>query len=139
MTLADTTRAQRPVRAKPGFGQGIPQYATVGASGVAVNLVMLWALFDLLGWPFALASAIATQIAIVTNYLGNELWTFHRRRVTGGRFLRFEAASLTGLTVTVAIASLLVEALGPAPAQLTGIAVGAGANYGINYWWTWQQ
>ena len=139
MTSSEATRAERPERAKPGFGQGMPRYATVGALGVAVNLVMLWVLFLLCGWPFALASAGATQIAIVTNYLGNELWTFHRRQVSGGRFLRFEVASLTGLTVTVAIASLLFEAFGPAPAQLAGIAVGAGANYGINYWWTWRR
>lgn len=139
MTSSDAARAERPARSKPGFSRALPRYAAVGASGVAVNLVMLWVLFDLIGWPFVLASAGATQIAIVTNYLGNERWTFHHRRVTTVRFLRFELASLTGLAVTVVIASLLVTPLGPAAAQLAGIAVGAGANYGLNYCWTWRR
>ena len=125
-------------RAKPGLFGGLPRYATVGASGVVINLMVVWVLHTSLGWRFVVASAIATQTAILTNYLGNELWTFHRGRLAWGRLARFELASLTGMVLTVSVAALLVDDVSPVVAQFAGILVGSGVNYALNFFWTWR-
>lgn len=124
-------------RSKPGLVGAAPRYAIVGASGVLVNLAALWVLHTGLGVPFPLASALATETAILTNYLGNELWTFHHRRLAWARLARFNVTALAGLAGTVAVATAAESLLGPTLGQLAGIAVGAGINYLVNFFWTW--
>ncbi|MAD61291.1 MAG: hypothetical protein CMH49_07260 [Myxococcales bacterium] len=75
------------------------KFGAVGGSGVAVNLLCL-ALFRMLGFTDSLASALAIEVSIVSNFILNELWTF-RDRVSDHRHylqraLKFQAVSLIG-------------------------------------------
>lgn len=130
---------QRGLRAKPGLVRAFLKYGVVGGSGVLVNLATLHLLHIELGFGFTRSSAIATELAIVTNYLGNELWTFHHRRLSLRRLAKFNLAALVTLVLTVTLATILKEFVHPLLAQLAGIAIGASVNFAVNFWWTWRR
>lgn len=133
---APTSQADRePLTAR----RALPRFALVGAIGVAVNESILHVLHGLAGLPLVLASVIATESAILGNYLGNELYTFHLRRLHLGRLLRFNAVALGGLVLTVGTLWLL-QHLTPwhyLVDNLVAIAVGSAWNFAANFRWTW--
>lgn len=75
------------------------KFAVVGGSGVIVNLACL-ALFRKLGFKDSLASAMAIELSIVSNFILNECWTFKERISTQrswfNRVCRFQAVSFVG-------------------------------------------
>lgn len=66
---------------------------------MVVNLGGLW-LFTAVGTRASLASALAIQVSIISNFLVNEYWTFREHRAESGTFLgraaRFQLVSLVG-------------------------------------------
>ena len=99
---------------------------------------MLEGLHGQLGWGFTRSSAIATETAIITNYLGNELWTFHKRKIALRRFLQFNLVALAGLVATVTVATVFERLIDYRLAQLAGISAGALLNFTGNFRWTWR-
>jgi dolichol-phosphate mannosyltransferase len=107
------------------------KFAIVGVSGVPVTLIANFVLHELLGLPLVVSTALAVEVAIVTNFLGNNIWTFRgaaaRQRTipfaeqhpilgaaitwalrpTVRRFIKFNAVSLVGLLITTAVTSYL--------------------------------
>ncbi len=75
------------------------KFAAVGASGVGVNLGVLWLLVGA-GLLETVASAAAIYVSILSNFALNEWWTFGDRRADSGtllgRCLRFQAVSFVG-------------------------------------------
>ena len=77
------------------------KFALVGLSGVFVNLGML-AVFVWLGIHRSLASALAIQVSILSNFIVHECWTFSDRRRADGfgrRILSFQGVSMIGAAV----------------------------------------
>ena len=143
-THPEASDAPRASRVKPSVPAAFGRFAAVGASGVGVNLGMLWLLLHgpvalAAEGPFPAASAIATETAILWNYAGNELWTYHLRRLSLRRLAKFNAAALVALVLTVTVATLTAEAAPPLLAQLAGIAVGSGANFAAHFGWVWRR
>lgn len=143
-----TTRAQplpdqplpgKPLRDKPQLRTALLRFAVVGALGTLVNLAVLELLHGQLGYGFTRSSAAATEVAIIGNYLGNELWTFHYRRLSLRRLLQFNATMLVGAAVQVGSATLLKEFLPYLLAQTLGIGIGAAVNFAFNFGWTWRR
>lgn len=128
-----------PARAKPKLIVALLRFGVVGAIGTAVNLLVLELLHGQLGWGFTRSSAIATEVAIIGNSLGNELWTFHHRRLSLRRLVQFNATMLLGAAVQVGTATVLKEFLPYLLAQAIGIAVGSGLNFAFNFGWTWRK
>jgi dolichol-phosphate mannosyltransferase len=119
------------------------KFAIVGASGVPVTLAMNYVLHALVGLPLWLSTALAVETAIVTNFLGNNAWTFanaeererripllerHPRlgplftwalRPAVRRFVKFNAVSLVGLVITTVVTTLVA---GWYPGELRAIA-----------------
>jgi putative flippase GtrA len=90
-----------PAFLKPFFTTRFLRFATVGASGVVVNLGAL-ALLTAGGLTSTFASALAIQVSILTNFFLNDLWTFRDHDDLGSRLrraLRFQAVSLVGAVV----------------------------------------
>jgi len=133
-----TTRVQ-PLRDKPHLRTALLRFAVVGALGTLVNLAVLELLHGQLGYGFTRSSAAATEVAIIGNYLGNELWTFHYRRLSLRRLLQFNVTMLVGAAVQVGSATLLKEYLPYLLAQTLGIGVGAAVNFAFNFGWTWRR
>ncbi len=121
------------------------KYCLVGASGVVVNMVLLWLLTEFAGLFYLVSSAIAVEISIITNFTLNDLFTFRDRRAGGRarlltRLAKFNAVSLAGLAVNVAILWLLTSIFGVyyLISNLFGIAAATLWNYLVNFWWTWK-
>jgi putative flippase GtrA len=75
------------------------KFCTVGASGVVVNLLFLALFSDILSFQVNIASAMAIELSINSNFFMNEIWTFRDRHVSSGRarrWAKFHLVSLAG-------------------------------------------
>lgn len=92
------------------------QFGAVGLTGVFVDMAVLYLLSDpsTLGWGLTRSKIVAAELAIINNFLWNDIWTFgdisrrqpgQRRRIK--RLLKFNIICLAGLVLNV----LLLNAL----------------------------
>lgn len=119
------------------------RFGLVGMSGVLINSLVLWALARGLGLPTVVASLLATETAILSNFLLNDRWTFRTgdyRHGFGQRLLRYHGVAAGGAAISVgALAALTAyTALPLLVANLLAIAAAMVWNYGANAGWTWQ-
>jgi len=104
------------------------RFCAVGASGVVVNLGALAALTGA-GVVSSLASALAIELSILSNFALNDRWTFLAARegrgdTWGGRLARFQLVSLVG-----ALAQWVTFLLGVLAVARLGLVEGAWAAY----------
>jgi len=120
------------------------RFALVGASGVVVNLGTFSMLLAL-GWKAWLASPLAVETAIVSNFLTNNFWTFRARRQATrlrDRGLRFNAVSLLSLSVSTLVFVAMGKSfphLAPQWWQLIGIVPAWWLNFRLNSTWTFAE
>lgn len=92
------------------------RFGVVGFSGVFVDMGMLYLLSDpsTLGWGLTRSKILASEVAIVNNFLWNDAWTFAdfssqqkgwRKRLK--RFLKFNVVCLAGLILNVLVLNFL--------------------------------
>ena len=118
------------------------RFGLVGLSGVLVNTAILWAIVQGMRLPVLLASALATEAAILSNFALNDRWTFRagvHRHSFGMRLLRFNGVSLGGMAITAGILALLIS-YGHLHLLLANLLAIGGAttwNYIVNSRWTW--
>jgi putative flippase GtrA len=118
----------------------ILRFAVVGGTGVIINTSVLYVLSRWAGLPLLAASALAVELAAISNYLLNDTWTFAARSPSFGRFVKFNTASLAGLALNVLSVWLLTRlGLYFLVANLIGIAAGFAANYAFSVRWVWGQ
>ena len=119
------------------------KFCIIGASGVLVNLGIFTALLAA-GVNKFVASPIAIETSIVTNFLGNNFWTFRRRDLTGpvhARGLRFNVVSVLSLAIsylTFIVLSRVFPAAAPQVSQFIGIIPATLVNYFLNSYWTFR-
>jgi putative flippase GtrA len=127
---------------KPFLTRRFAKFGAVGASGVIVNLGTL-ALLRRLGVHTNLASAVAIELSILSNFLINHLWTFGDRRTQSGHdgpsvgqhLLRFHLVSLGGGAIQfVLFVGLNVVWLRLFGTRLAIAAYGAGAGSWTDHW-----
>jgi putative flippase GtrA len=123
------SKVKRPVR-----------FGVVGATGAVVNTAVLYLLSRGVGLPLLVSSALAVELAIVSNYLLNDRWTFATRRPSVRRFAKFNVASLAGLSINVTTVWLLTRSgVYFLAANLVGIAAAVVANYVFSVAWVWRR
>lgn len=126
------------------------RFASVGASGVLVNL----AVFSVFRWAgaFVFEPAIAFQVAVAigilvsigTNFLLNDGWTWSDFSSQGssrsqlGRFWRFYAVALVAGALNFGVARHLktLALVSEYVAVLSGIACATAINFIVNHYWT---
>ena len=120
------------------------RFCLTGLSGVVVNLGSFHLLLQL-GLHRYLASPIAIELSIISNFLINNYWTFADRELTGRRRIRglkFNVVSLLALAVSYG-SFLLLSLLLPRvpPVWLQGLAIGPAVlvNYFLNSYWTFRE
>ena len=117
---------------------GILKFAVVGGTGVIINTSVLYVLSRWAGLPLVAASALAVELAAISNYFLNDTWTFAVRSPSLRRFAKFNTASLAGLALNVLSVWLLTRlGLNFLVADLIGIAAGFAANYAFSVRWVW--
>jgi dolichol-phosphate mannosyltransferase len=121
------------------------KFCLVGASGVLVNIGLLWLLTEFAGLFYLLSAAISIETSIVSNFTLNDFFTFTDRRSAGAksflyRLVKFNLVSLAGLGINMGILWLLTDILGVyyLLSNLCGIAAATFWNYLVNSWWTWK-
>jgi len=121
------------------FGRFI-KFGVVGGTGAIVNTVVLYALSRGLGLPLLVSSATAVELAIISNFLLNDRWTFASRRPSFRSFAKFNTTSLVGLSLNVLTVWLLTRfGLYFLAANLAGIVVACTVNYACSVTWVWRR
>ena len=119
------------------------KFAIVGASGIAVN-IGFFSLFLAMGANKFLASPIAIELSIVSNFLFNNYWTFRWRKTKDRvriKGLKFNVVSLVALGVSYATfiaLSAVYPDLPPQVPQFVGIIPATLVNYFLNSYWTFK-
>lgn len=119
-------------------------FALVGGCGVVVHFSVLTALYILLGAGFGIAQGAATAVAITSNFLLNNIFTYRDRRLTGWSLLKgwisFNLVCAFGAAANVGVADWLFERRSDwALSALAGITVSVVWNYVMSALFTWQK
>ena len=119
------------------------KFVVTGLIGVLINLGSFQVLLNL-GVHKLLASPLAIELSIISNFLINNYWTFAERTLVGRkriRGLKFNLVSLVTLALSfgtfVALSALFPDAR---PVLLQGCAIlpAAFLNYFLNSYWTFR-
>jgi dolichol-phosphate mannosyltransferase len=124
------------------------KFCVVGGTGVFVDMALLYALSDpsMLGLGLTRSKVIAAEIAILSNFTLNELWTFgdaSRRNPSISarvrRFLAFNVICSAGLLLNVLILNVLFNVWGMNRYVANAIAIVSvtGWNYLLNRKLNW--
>ena len=118
------------------------RFGVVGLSGIVVNSAILWVLVRGLQLAVPLGSVLATEVAILSNFLLNDRWTFRgaRERSFMQRLLRFNSVALGGMAITAGILTALASYthLHLLIANVLAVGAATGWNYVVNSRWTWR-
>jgi len=96
------------------------QFCIVGTSGLAVDMTIIWLLADpkMLHWNLTLSKVIAAEVALINNFVWNELWTFRELTVArkrwsqrAARLFRFNLICVVGIGLSVLLLNLQVYLL----------------------------
>ena len=137
MTLGEQNRFSRiPLFARHAF-----KYYLVGASGIIVNLGILYALTEFAGLWYLLSSSIAIYVSITTNFLFNKIWTFRdsmKKQQAALMYIKFIGVSLVGMGIQLGFNYLFVEKLFLyyILAALISIGIASSVNFVLNRHWT---
>ncbi|HEY2538177.1 MAG TPA: glycosyltransferase family 2 protein [Stellaceae bacterium] len=117
-------------------------FAVIGGLGVIVHFTTLYLSLKLIAFPAG--QAIATFVAMTSNFVLNNILTYRDRRLGGWRFftglLSFYAVCSLGAVANVGIASAaFAEHYTWWASGLAGVAVGVVWNYAVSSVFTWRQ
>jgi dolichol-phosphate mannosyltransferase len=122
------------------------KFCLVGASGVIVNIGLLWILTESLRLFYLHSAAIAIETSILTNFALNERWTWSDKSSKSpgkssvlSRAAKFNLFSLGGLVINMTVLWMLTHFFSVYYifSALAGIAVATFWNYKVNKHWTW--
>jgi dolichol-phosphate mannosyltransferase len=119
------------------------KFAVVGGSGVLVNMGFFYMFTRWAGIRIEIASPMAIEISILSNFLLNNAWTFRKRDTRFrfiGRILRYHMVTAVAGLVNYLTLLLLAKVLGihDLVANLIGIILGTFINFFLNSLWTWR-
>jgi dolichol-phosphate mannosyltransferase len=125
------------------------RFGLVGLSGVFVDMAILYLLSDAstLGWGLTRSKIISSEIAVINNFLWNDLWTFRdiSSQQLGGnkrirRFLKFNFICLFGIFLNILILNFLYNYLhiNQYLANLIAIAIVTIWNFWFNLKLSWR-
>jgi dolichol-phosphate mannosyltransferase len=121
------------------------KFLLVGLSGTLINTGLLWLLTEYAGLFYIVSSGIAIELAIISNFVMNNFFTFSDRRssrlsVFFLRLLNYNLISLIGLGINIGLLWLLTEIAGIyyLISQILGIICVTLFRYVLNLRWTWR-
>lgn len=118
-------------------------FATIGAVGLGVHLMVLWASLTFLALAFAAAQALAAFVAMTSNFFLNNLFTYRDQRLKGWRLFRglvsFYLICSVGAVANVGIAAYVFAADQVWwVAGIAGVVIGSVWNYAVSSVFTWK-
>jgi len=117
------------------------RFLIVGAGGCAVNSAALSITYGLAHLWLPAAAALSSEVAIVANYLLNDIWTFRSVGPSWTRFLKFNFVACVGLGMTAVGVWVLVEyaRMEYLLANLLALTLAGGFNLGLSASWIWRR
>ncbi|PIN70128.1 hypothetical protein COV93_02630 [Candidatus Woesearchaeota archaeon CG11_big_fil_rev_8_21_14_0_20_43_8] len=125
--------------------RGFLLFGTVGALGTLINTGVLYVLTFYAGIHYLISSVLATETAIISNFVGNHILTFNERLTDKGvfrKFISFQLISTTTIIGTILILWALTTSLGIGHLivwNFIAIFVMFIFNYGLNKKFTWNK
>ncbi len=118
-------------------------FIAVGSSGLFVHMLALWSMHDVSNLNFTLSQSIATFVAMTTNYILNNFFTYHDLKRTGNLFWRgllsFYLVCMIGAILNVSLATELYQRQLPwFLAGVFGALAGAIWNFTISSMFVWK-
>ena len=125
------------------------RYGLVGFSGVIVDMVLLYLLYQRVGLGLTISKIIAAEAAILSNFIWNDIWTFADtlKQQTGWsnrfkRLLKFNTICISGLVLNILLLkmffSVIFENNLPYLANLITILLVAVWNFWLNLKLSWR-
>jgi dolichol-phosphate mannosyltransferase len=119
-------------------------FAMIGALGLLVHLATLWISFNLVGLGFAAAQSVATMVAMTSNFIFNNQFTYRDQRLTGLSLLRglaiFYLICGVGAVANVGVASYAFTSSHTWwLAGVAGAVVGSVWNFAMSSVFTWRR
>jgi dolichol-phosphate mannosyltransferase len=119
------------------FAKHAFKYYLVGASGILVNLGILFVLTEYGELWYLLSSTIAIYVSITSNFLLNKSWTFRDTAIKQRGFLmygKFIGVSLVGMGIQLGFNYMFVEKLSVyyLLAALISIMIASSVNFVLN-------
>ncbi len=140
---------QHLIRLRLSLSSRFIQFCLVGLTGVVLDMGLLFLLSDpsMLAWPLTRSKIIASELAIINNFLWNDVWTFgdisdsqqlDNKRLQ--RFFKFNLICFFGLILNSLIVNFLVYKfeINEYMAKLIAIICVTFWNFGINLRLNWQ-
>jgi len=93
------------------------RFCVVGGTGLVVDMGVIWLLAspNMLDWNLSLSKVIAAEVAILNNFVWNDLWTFRGLGAGGNvwqerlrRFGKFNLICLAGIGLSVLLLNVQV-------------------------------
>lgn len=137
MTLRDQDKGSRLSL----FAKHAAKYYAVGASGILVNLGLLYYLTEYGSLWYFLSYALAISVSITSNFILNKFWTFRDSidsQKTIVMYVKFVSVSMVGMAIQLGSVYVLVELLTVyyMLAALISICIAGAINFIINRRWT---
>ena len=134
-------RMARALRDRGSWAQ-LLRFATVGASGYVVNLVVFTAVVEGAGLGHRAGAVLAFAVALTNNFIWNRVWTFRARDGHAGfQAARFLVVSLSAFLFSLGVLELLVSVVGlpDVPAQAIAIVCATPLNFVGNRLWSFRR
>ena len=123
------------------------RFGMVGFSGVLIDLGVFYCLHQLLNLELTPSSILSTEIAIVNNFIWNDIWTFgdvlqYEKKNTEvlQRLIKFNIICFLGLIINSLIVNLLFYkfSINEYIAKLVAIGCVTLWNFGLNFTFNWK-
>ncbi|HOW42767.1 MAG TPA: glycosyltransferase family 2 protein [Candidatus Omnitrophota bacterium] len=122
--------------------EGLIKYSIVGGSGVLVDMLAFGISSHFLKIPVAFSGIISSQVAIFTNFILNDVWTFESQREQPlyVRFAKYEATCFIGIIIKFFVILLTVNIFrfNPYLANGIGIILVVFSNFIFSKLWVWK-
>lgn len=106
---------------------------------------ILWFLTEMAGLYYLFSSLVAIEIALINNYVLNDLWTWHDRGKAGKReyfkrMLQYHVTASAAMLTNISVLWILTEVAGIyyLGSNVIGILCGAALNFFVNDRWTFR-
>ncbi len=120
------------------------KFLIVGLIGFGVETGVLWLLTEKAGLFYVISAVIATETAIISNFILNDNWTFRDRKHKGSnvlaRLIKYNITCAIGVGIKLGVLTLLTEVFGfyYLISNAIGIMAGFVWNYGGSTKWAWR-
>ena len=124
------------------------RFCVVGAVGAVVDMGFFWVFGELVGLPLLFAKGLATEMAIVNNFVWNDRWTFGdvaaKETSPGARLRRFFTFNLIcagGLALNLLLVHTQIATFGLNRYLANAVAIGlvTAWNFGMNRKLSWTE